>query len=222
MLTKSHRRQRPSAHSQQRGIVLIIALIVLVAMMLAGVAMVRSVDTTTIIAGNLAFRQSATNSADAAAETAITWLETRYVVDAVGRRTAVINPVTNQPWTERDDVANGYYAAGNLPQYLPAANESWDAFWTKAGGLAVQATAPTPDAIGNQNSYVIHRLCQNVGDPTSGANCASSPVLISYAGNEQEAGKDQIASSLGVYYRITVRSQGPRGTVSYIQAIVAL
>jgi type IV pilus assembly protein PilX len=222
MLTKSYHRQRPTARTQQRGIVLIIALIVLVAMMLAGVAMVRSVDTTTIIAGNLAFRQSATNSADAAAETAITWLETRYEVDAFGRRTTLPNPDTNQPWTERDDVANGYYAAGNLPQYSPAANESWDAFWTKAGGLVAQARALPADAIGNQTSYVIHRLCQNVGDPTSGANCASSPVLVSYAGNEQESGKDQIASSLGVYYRITIRSQGPRGTVSYIQTIVAL
>ena len=43
---------------KQRGVVLFIALIALVAMSLAAVALVRSVDTATIIAGNLAFKQS--------------------------------------------------------------------------------------------------------------------------------------------------------------------
>ena len=56
---------------RQRGVVLFISLIVLVAMTLAGVALVRSVDTTNLIAGNLAFKQGATLSGDAAIETEI-------------------------------------------------------------------------------------------------------------------------------------------------------
>jgi Tfp pilus assembly protein PilX len=44
---------------RQRGAILFIALIVLVAMSLAGIALMRSVDTNVLIAGNLAFRQSA-------------------------------------------------------------------------------------------------------------------------------------------------------------------
>ncbi len=55
----------------QRGVILIITLIVLVAMTLASIAMVRSVDTSTVIAGNLAFKQSATASGDAGLEAAI-------------------------------------------------------------------------------------------------------------------------------------------------------
>src|SRR5260221_9854712 len=53
----------PTLHNQ-RGTMLIIALIVLVAMTLAGIATMRSVDTATVLAGNIAFRQSALNAAD--------------------------------------------------------------------------------------------------------------------------------------------------------------
>jgi Tfp pilus assembly protein PilX len=48
----------------QQGVVLFIALIVLVAMSLAGIALMRSVDTNVLIAGNLAFRQGATMAGD--------------------------------------------------------------------------------------------------------------------------------------------------------------
>ena len=50
--------------ARQQGVVLFIALIVLVAMSLAGVAMVRSVDTSLGIAGNLAFKQSTIQGSD--------------------------------------------------------------------------------------------------------------------------------------------------------------
>ena len=62
-------------NTSQRGIVLIVALIVLVAMTLTGVALMRSTTSGNRVAGNLAFRQSATLSADTGIEAAITWLE---------------------------------------------------------------------------------------------------------------------------------------------------
>ena len=43
---------------QQRGVVLFVALIAMVILSLAGVALVRSVDTSTGVAGNIAFRQA--------------------------------------------------------------------------------------------------------------------------------------------------------------------
>ena len=48
----------------QRGVILFVALIVLVAMSLTGIALIRSVDTNVLVAGNLAFRQGATAAAD--------------------------------------------------------------------------------------------------------------------------------------------------------------
>ena len=55
----------------QRGLVLFFALIALVAMSLAALALVRSVDTSTLISGNLAFRQAATTSADGGVENSV-------------------------------------------------------------------------------------------------------------------------------------------------------
>ena len=49
----------------QHGIVLFTVLIALVVLSLASVALVRSIDTGVTIAGNLAFRQAATQAADA-------------------------------------------------------------------------------------------------------------------------------------------------------------
>ena len=50
--------------SAQKGVVLFISLIVLVAMTLAGIAMFRQVGTGVVIAGNLAFRDNAERDLD--------------------------------------------------------------------------------------------------------------------------------------------------------------
>ena len=60
--------------ARQKGVMLIIVLIVLVAMTLAGVAMMRSVDTSTVVAGNIAFKQSGVGAADQGLQAAYTWL----------------------------------------------------------------------------------------------------------------------------------------------------
>ncbi|MCE3000272.1 MAG: hypothetical protein LW892_10630, partial [Betaproteobacteria bacterium] len=54
----------------ERGVVLFTALIVLVAMTLAGIALMRRVDSGTLIAANQAFRQAATHIADLGIEAA--------------------------------------------------------------------------------------------------------------------------------------------------------
>ena len=71
---------------RQRGVVLFIALIVLVAMALAGIALVRSVDTGILVAGNIAFKQGATNAGDQGLEAARTWLVTNKSVDRKSTR----------------------------------------------------------------------------------------------------------------------------------------
>lgn len=53
-----------SAPDRQRGVVLLIALIVLVAMTLAAIGMMRSVDTGIVITGNMAFKQTTVHAGD--------------------------------------------------------------------------------------------------------------------------------------------------------------
>lgn len=191
----------------QSGVVLIIMLIVLVAMTLAALSLVRSTDTTNVIAGNMSFQQAAVHSADTGIETAVAWL----VSSASG--TAL----------NADDATNGYVAGGLgvAPNLTANPPQSWDDYWVKT--LSARAvTAPQPDAAANVVSYVIDRLCANAGPVTGGAACVSSPAVAVASGSEEEAGVKQLNSPSVVYYRITVRVDGPRNSVTYVQSTVAM
>lgn len=68
---------RPNLHARQRGLVLVLALIVLAAMSLAAIGLMRGVLGSNRVAGNLAYQQAAVQAADVGLETAIAWLEQR-------------------------------------------------------------------------------------------------------------------------------------------------
>ncbi len=64
-------RRSPARHDAQRGVVLFIALLVMVALSLAGIALIRSADTATTVAGNLAFKQATEYTVDRSIEQAV-------------------------------------------------------------------------------------------------------------------------------------------------------
>ncbi len=193
---------RSAGMAKQRGVVLLIALVALIAMTLAAIAVVRSVDTTNIIAGNMAFQQAATHSADIGVETAIAWLQN-------GAQAGTLND---------DDATNGYAANGNTIK--PQAGQSWNDFWQAS--LSARAVSAGTDGAGNAIQYVIDRLCDNAGAPTGGAGCVQSPVSAVASGNAEEAGEVPLEAPSVTYYRITVRVTGPKNTVGYVQAVVSM
>lgn len=199
------------APTAQRGVALIVALIVLVAMTLAGLSLMRSMDTTGLIAGNLAFRQSATQSGDIGVETAIQWLEDN------ASTTMACSDGTTQPTLECDHPTLGYFAQ----RADPGATQSWDDFWQTWSASAQPAT-PIQDASGNSTQYLIHRLCNDVGAPnrTPSPGCAFSQAAGASQGNSMTS--DFVVRNVAsqVYYRITTRVSGPRNTVSFVQTIV--
>lgn len=202
MLTKRHSpyasRNPRARHS---GATLVITLIILVAMTLTAIALMRSMDTTNIIAGNLAFQQSATRSADSGVESAILWLEASAAT------------------LQNDSFANGYSSSFTNP----AAGQSWDNFFTVT--LAGRTRTLAPDAVGNTVSYAIERLCLNANiSPTAvGAGCTVTPATAAGAvGSSEDAGTVKLTSSSQQYYRITSRTIGPHNAKSYVQAIIAL
>ncbi len=133
----------------QGGLVLFIALIVLVAMTLAGIALMRSVDTALVVAGNMAFKQSAISVADRGTQEAAAWL----VANSSGQN------------LHNDNPGAGYSAS--IPPGLPEPDwfdmNSWANSFVVNGG--------TPDAAGNVVRYVVHRLCNAAGNP-NGTACA--------------------------------------------------
>jgi len=116
--------------------VLFIALIVLVAMSLAGVALMRSVDTGTVVAGNMAFKQAAIMVADRGTQEAVKWLS-----DNSGGTTL-----------QMTNTSKGYFSSRP-----PGAEPDWfrPDSWTES----VAVNGGTPDASGNVVRYVIHRMC---------------------------------------------------------------
>lgn len=184
-------RTSPGAAASQRGVSLFIALIALVAMTLAGLAVIRTVDTGMLLSGNLAFRKNAINSAEAGLETAITWLTAQ-----------------SASTLETDHTSNAYFA-------------SWGTFnpLTFNWSNAVQVSGGTADAAGNSIRYVIHRMCVASGNPDS-TQCVKALGTSSGTPNTgfdySEGGG--LTGSTKVYFRITAQVLGPRGTVSYLQA----
>ncbi|MBS1189476.1 MAG: pilX [Rhodocyclaceae bacterium] len=214
MLAKTGRFSRQAeSRARQRGTVLLIALIVLVAMTLGSIALVRSTDTANLIAGNLAFQQSATLAGDTGIGDAVKWLDD-CANNRNGRTVALL---------DSDSALDGYAAAGSAAANNPAAGESWDAYWLRViKGTRDRQTSGSPDAAGNRTFYVIDRLCNFAGSPSGGASCTASPVVTTATGNEEEAGSIQLKAASVVYYRITARIEGPRNTVSYVQTMVSM
>ena len=201
----------------QRGVVLLITLIALVAMTLAAIALIRSVDTGNVVAGNLAFKQSATLAGDFGTETAATWLQGK----------------SGTSDTFNDDAANGYYATSQDTLDMTGSTGDpnralvdWD--FNNCNGAAASAcifpSQPIDAGAGNQVNYIINRLCQSAGDSNSTSNsCVTfiSETSLSPKRGEIKAGEEKRFESTPVaYYRITSRIKGPRNTISYIETIV--
>jgi hypothetical protein len=76
------------------------------------------------------------------------------------------------------------------------------------------------DAAGNRVAYAIERLCSSTGEAATGT-CAADPSTAE-CGQSHNVNSNTPGCTSQVYYRITVRTEGPRNTVSYTQAMVAL
>lgn len=203
----------------QRGVVLILALIVLVALTLAAVALTRSVGTSNTIAGNLAFQQAATHSADVGVEAAVKWLE-----DNVNGTEGCSSGNT----VACDQAAQGYLAS----RIDPASGQNWADFWQKTLSAQAKKALDKDAATGNTVYYVIHRMCATTGEANTSSNiCATSPRATagscpggtSCTGGGGRGGTgSNVDSPKQTYYRITVMVDGPRNTQSMVQAMVAI
>jgi type IV pilus assembly protein PilX len=192
--------------ARQQGMVLFVALIVLVAMTLAGISMMRSVSTGALIADNLAFKQSAALSADSGIEAARTWL--------------VNNSAGSTLWFPNPAVTGGsaYYANWGTPDSQFGEDPTKSTYdWSTAVAL------PT-DSAGNTVSYVIQRLCPSNDDP-SGQQCisvngSSGGGAGASSGTKGAGGYGglPLTTPAGAVYRVTVQVKGPRNTISYVQA----
>lgn len=208
-----------AAVRRERGIVLLFGLVVMVALALAAVAIARSVDSGTTAMGAIAFKQDATSAAAAGTEHAIGWLKANVggtfldedregagyyassmdALDSTGNRTTAVQPLRLVKWDDKCASVSGAFATCN--------------------------TLPAPAITVNRNrvQWVITRLCAGPG-PAGGANTCAMPPLnvapqVNDRGQVQTGGRFKSGATTP-YFRIIVRVEGPRQTVSVTEQLV--
>ena len=190
---------------RQRGIVLLIALTVLVAMSLAGVALMRSVDNTVVIAGNISFKQASLQVSDRGGRDALIWLQGIYAFPS--------GPTV----LSNDDPSNGYFSARppSEPDWFDPV--TWASAYTTNGGL--------PDASGNTVRYLVHRMCALPGllENAPLQQCSKYfPPSQKLDSGSKAVGQATYQGFYQMYYRITTRVDGPRNNVTVTQTAVLL
>lgn len=192
----SRRSRRVPAAARSSGAVLIIALVVLALMSLAAASVIRSTDTGTLVAGNLAFRQATMHASDVAVDRA--WEE------------LVQGTYAGKAY---------YYGTRQTasPDFRTAAAVASSAVWdanavpcTDERGMVVDCAAETG---GFRIQYIIERQCETAPDVSDvnsiKARCAVDPLSASATS----------PGDLGVFFRVLVRARGPRGTVSFYEVM---
>ena len=209
---------------RQSGVVLFFTLIALLAITLSAIALIRSMDTSVIAVGNLAFRESAVVGSDKAIEAARTWLLSQTLTSL-----------------DTDAPNSGYYSstpsnvttsAGltvDLTTRMTSGDTTDDVSWSGATGnwkAFVMNSGNTDANTGNRYAYIINRLCREKGKPVNDPlqSCldwnVGSTSYQSKSGGQY--GKQNLTSSLVVHYLVSVRVDGPKNTVSYVQAVIML
>jgi Tfp pilus assembly protein PilX len=206
-----------SQRTAQRGVVLFITLVVLVALALGALAMFRGSLGASMVATNVVYRQAALNLAD----------------NGVQLATAAIQAKAAAGQINADDNVNGYFSA--IPANEPA-SYSDAAIWS----CGADAVCPTATQICSSNSacindvtkgqgltvyYKVHRMCTV---PNAAYNAANNRCALTVTtggtspGGSLGVGATQFTGNPTLYFRITTRVDGPRNTRMVTQTVVAL
>lgn len=213
------------ARRAQRGVSMLFALVALVMLTLGAVALVRSIDTGTLVLGNLGFKQDALSAGSVGTERAIGWLQANMGATL-----------------DKDQLANGYSSVA-MPKLDPTGRTLASSAtslvlvdWSGANScdppgrngrpvVCLPASAEIAVNGGNKVRYVITRLCAASGPPDATNDCVL-PVASTGGGSSQRGSLGYggstrfVAQSLGTYYRIITRTEGVRGTVAYTETLV--
>ena len=188
--------QRPTRRPRyQNGVVVLIALIAMLALGYAGMALMRSVDASTAVTGNVGLSQGATLATDAAVEHAIAALfERRLIADLTS-----------------DDESQSYYASRQTQEDLRGVPFALQ----KLGNYAADARVVDGGA-GNSVRYVIERMCTAAG-PAIRDTCILTPAVDTAIPGTVTSPEPAPVP----LFRQTIRVDGPAGTTLYAQVWLA-
>lgn len=185
----------------EQGFVVIIVLIVMLIMMIGGIALMRSVDTATLLAGNAAFRRDAASRADQAIATALS----RF-------RTGALGTLVDIATTENNLLTSNYSAA-----LLASNDQGIPNVLLNPNGFESTYTYPAINENGNQVLHLIERMCTEAG-PAREDRCIFAQRTL----QGKKTGKRGPFTTIPPLFRVTVRVEGPKQTVHFTQAIIEI
>jgi type IV pilus assembly protein PilX len=202
-------RSRPAARAggrQERGAILLIALLVMLLMSIGAIALVTATNSSNLSVGNLAFRQASILPANFAVEQA-----TAALFKDANNGTPMIAD------SRVDDPSQNYYAT----------SASWDnkhgipqPLQTKSSARALKVQFK--DQADNDITYVIERMCNPaaavipVDKKATSAWCDMLPPKQAPGTTSNDP--PLFAAATLPYYRVTVRIDGPKNTTSFVQS----
>jgi Tfp pilus assembly protein PilX len=198
-----------SCHApRSRGIVLFVALLVMVALSIAGVALMRSTDAATAVTGNLVLKQAASLAVDRGIERAVhaLWRRRRSSTARSTPRsrisTRAFAPLRAVAWRRTARVPK-------IPDLLLERQ--------RVLGVGLASGLIANDDAGNRSCYVIERMCLAPGpaDPQQ-----LQPRHRRARRRSRHRALHRTDPTGDAYYRVTVRVEGPRNTVTYAQAVL--
>ena len=211
MLPLSSRMPKPPrCLARQVGLVMPFMLIALVVMLISAVAMIRSFDTSLILAGNLGFKRDLVNEGERGVAAAFAELK------LAGNN---FTPTSSSSSTSTASFANLNYSAVMLPtnsQGVPTALVD-DSQFSTYGSTANDISSTNNDQV--KIRYLIDRQCNAVGVFNT-QNCLSMPAINVKQGTD--AIKNPNGTTNAVIFRISVRVTGPRNTQVYLQTTAAM
>lgn len=187
-------------HGRQGGLALPVMLIILLVMLISSIYLIKSSNSTTLTASNLAYDSAQSRAVDAGLHAGFKWLS-----DTAAGNKALLN---------NDSADNGYLATLDTTQTTRSS-----AFWNGKKTVVHE---------GQSIEYVVHRLCllsgayDAVGNTcvqTADPNSGSAHIGV---GDSLASDSPQFAETPKVHYVVTARLSGTRGGNVVNQLVVLI
>jgi type IV pilus assembly protein PilX len=199
--------------ASQRGVVLLFTLIALVILLVASIALVRSLNTSLFTAGNIGFKRDLQNQGERAVNQVLTAFDPGGLLASIDNRK--IHVFTSN-YSASFLKTNSY----GIPEALEKSDTDFAAVWK----------APDIDVADQKIKvrYVVDRLCNSTGDEqdlgSGGCILADSTASPGTSASNLQSAEKSLGTGLAgaipisVVYRISIRVTGPRNTQSFFQS----
>ena len=179
--------------NNQKGIALPVALIMFLVMLIGGLYLARSATSASIVVSNLAYQQRLTRASDQGLMQAYDWLG--------GMQAA-----------SKDQLSSDITGSGYIARYDQGIGPTDSDFWANGKTVTID---------GNEIEYVIHRMCQSSGIPSTDT-CITSRAGVAASGSLDLSDVPPEAPPL-IHYVITARVvNAPKGATAVNQLVVMM